>query len=86
MMVKFNMDVDQCINKYKKLSKKIFKQWHVVGKFSGGFGSVKKFSSKNLRKVLLKHVIQPGLEDCEIDIEALEYRMEDIESHPELMW
>lgn len=84
MLVKFNMSVGECIKKYKKLSKKIFKQWHFFGKFSGGFGSIKKFSSKNLRKVLLKHVVEPSLENSKREAEA--YQMEDIESHPELMW
>lgn len=84
MMVKFNMSVDECIKQYRKLSKKIFKQWHVVGRFSGGFGTVKKFSSRNLRKVLLNHVISPSLEGH--DVEATEYLMEQVDRHPNLMW
>lgn len=84
MMVKFNMSVDECIEQYRKLSKKIFKQWHVVGRFSGGFGTVKKFSSRNLRKVLLNHVISPSLEGQ--DVEATEYLMEQVDRHPNLMW
>ena len=84
MMAKFDMSVDECIYQYKELSRKIFKQWHVLGYMSGGFGAVTKFSSKNLRKVLLKNVIRLGLEARGIEPE--EYLMEQIDSHPSIMW
>lgn len=83
MMVKFDMSVDECIEKYKELSQKIFRQWHVLGYASGGFGAVTKFSSRNLRKVLVENVIRPGLESRGIKPE--EYLMEQIESHPNVM-
>lgn len=83
MMVKFDMGVDECIFKYKELSQKIFKQWHVLGYMSGGFGAVTKFSSKNLRNVLIENVIQPGLEARGIRPE--DYMMEQIDSHPNIM-
>lgn len=88
-MVKFDMNVDECIEKYNILSEQIFKQWHIFGYLSGGFGSVKKFSSRNLEKVLLEQVIEPALrESClpGMNLEATEYQMEQIDSHPDIMW
>lgn len=85
MMVKLDMNVDDCITKYKELSEKIFKQYHYLGKL-GGFGRTTKFSSTNLREVLLEYVIQPGLKKQGRDMLAAEYFMEEISSHPETMW
>lgn len=86
MMVKLDMNVDDCISMYKELSQRIFKQWHILGYMSGGFGPVKKFSSKNLEKVLLEHVIRPALREPRFHgIDAEKYLMEEISTHRDIM-
>lgn len=94
MMVKLDMDVDDCIEQYKKLSRKVFRRrfynlWHHFGKLTGGLGPATKFCSTNLRKVLLEHVIQPALQrghTANIHVDAEGYMMEDIDSHPNVVW
>ncbi len=52
MIVKFRMTVDECIDKYNKLSEEIFGRPHVIGKHTGGFGKPR-YSGKRLRKFCL---------------------------------
>ena len=85
MIVKLDYDVDTCIQLYKELSREIFSRSHWFGKATGGFGRVKKFSGKHLRDVLVKKVIEPGLQQWQSQT-ADSYHLEEIERHRELSW
>lgn len=83
MIVKLGFGPDRCIELYKELSREIFSHFHWVGKLTGGFGRVKKFSGKHLREVLVKKVINPGLQHPET---AEGYHVEEIQRHQALSW
>lgn len=89
MMVKLDMNVDECISMYKDLSQRIFEKWHVLGYMSGGLGTIKKYSSRNLEKVLLENVVRPALRHPRFQdtgAQAEKYLMEEINTHRNIMW
>jgi hypothetical protein len=55
MIVKLGMDVDQCIDAYQDLARKIFGKPRRIGVLTLGFG-VPRFSSRRLRKVIVELV------------------------------
>jgi hypothetical protein len=77
MIVKLGMTVDECIEQYENLSRKIFGKPHFIGKQTGGFGTTK-YSGRRLRELvveLIKSKDRPA-----------DYTMEDMSRHPNLLW
>ena len=77
MIVKLNMTVDECIEQYKDLSKKIFGKPHVIGKRTGGFGATK-YSSRRLHKHIVRLIKSRGHN-------GTNYSMEETDGHPDLL-
>ena len=61
MLVKLNLNVDQCIAEYKKLSRAIFSKPHPIGKWTGGLMR-ERYSGDLVRKfvVQLTEEARPG--------------------------
>ena len=84
MVVKLGMDVDQCIETYKRLSKEIFGYRHMSARLTLGFGSVKKFCGKRLEHVLKEQVIKPRFSKNSKEPEN--FCMEEVYDHPDQDW
>lgn len=76
MIVKFDMDVDECIDAYKKLARKVFSRKSLRGRLSGGF-TKPKYSHKRFDEVIASLYRQKSLK--------MEYAMEDLHKKPELV-
>ena len=77
MIVKLGMTVDECIEQYENLSRKIFGRPHFIGKQTGGFGTTK-YSARRLRELVVELI--------ESKDRPADYAMEDMSSHPNLLW
>ncbi len=77
MIVKLGMTVDECIEQYEILSRKIFGNPHVIGKRTGGFGTTK-YSGRRLRELVVELIRSRN--------RPADYRMEDTSRHPDILW
>jgi hypothetical protein len=77
MIVKFDMDVDECIEAYKKLAKEVFGRKSLRGRLSGGF-TKPKYSYERFDRVMA------SLYDRHEDLN-LQYAMEDLRRNPKLV-
>jgi hypothetical protein len=77
MIVKLGMTVDECIEQYENLSRKIFGAPHPIGKRTGGFGT-SKYSGRRLRKLVVELI--------ESKSNPADYKMEDVCKHSDIMW
>jgi hypothetical protein len=77
MIVKFDMDVDECIEAYKKLAKEVFGRKSLRGRLSGGFAKPK-YSDERFDRVIA------SLYDRHGDLD-LQYKMEDLRRNPKLV-
>jgi hypothetical protein len=77
MIVKFDMDVDECIEAYKKLAKEVFGRKSLRGRLSGGFAKPK-YSYERFDRVIT------SLYDRHEDLN-LQYTMEDLRRNPNLV-
>ena len=77
MIVKLGMTVDECIEQYEVLSKRIFGKPHLIGKRTGGFGTTK-YSGRKLRELVVELIKSRNA--------PADYKMEDTSSHPNIRW
>ena len=77
MIVKLGMTVDECIEQYELLSRKIFGKPHFIGKRTGGFGTTK-YSSKKMRELVVELIKSKN--------RPADHKMEDMSRHRSLRW